>query len=105
VAWYGDTAVQTGHHFMNVRDSVCLVKWFDLFVLETHDDVSSCAESGIFDFSLFDLECENCSMSVGPTHDEGFIPVAIVSDQIGSAWPICVDCAAPMIFPGDWFDR
>ena len=81
------------------------MKWFDLFVLENDSDARSCAEAGVFDFTLFALECENCTMAIGPTGDDGFIPVAIVSDQTGSAWPICVDCAAPMIFPGDWFDR
>lgn len=77
---------------------------FDMFVLESQEDVQTCANTGVFDLALYDLECENCSMAVGPAGDL-FIPVAVVSDQRGASWAICVDCAAPMIFPGDWFER
>ena len=77
---------------------------FDLFVIETPGDARECASAGIFDFTLFDMECENCSMALGPTTD-AFIPVAIVSDATGMSWPVCIDCASSLIFPGAWFDR
>lgn len=96
--------MQTGHHLP--CSWYCEhVQMFDMFVLETYEDAQTCANAGVLDIVLFELECENCSMSVGPAPGDLFIPVAIVTDQRGVSWPICVDCAAPMIFPGDWYER
>ena len=74
---------------------------FDLFVIENPADALECASAGIFDLELFTMECENCMMDVGPTYD-AFVPVVLVTDMSGGSWVTCVDCAVPLIFPGDW---
>lgn len=82
---------------------------YDLFLLETPDDVAACALSGVFDFREFDtIECDNCKLAVG-FWDESFIPFSVVIDHeddlkpLSRAYPICVDCIAPAIMPGLWF--
>jgi hypothetical protein len=80
------------------------VQIFDLFIVETPADALECASAGIFDITLYDMECENCAMAIGPTFD-GFVPIVVVTDLTGtsqSTWATCVDCAVPLIFPGDW---
>ena len=73
-----------------------------MFVIETPADARECASAGIFDLTIDDTECENCSMAIGVTFD-AFVPIAIVSDSSGMCWPICIDCATPLIFPSSWF--
>lgn len=73
-----------------------------MFIVESPDDARLCASSGIFDFALFETECQNCAIAIGPLFDV-WVPTAVVSDQLGRSWPMCIDCASPMIFPGEWF--
>jgi len=73
-----------------------------MFIVETPADAQTCALAGVFDFTLFDMECENCSMAIGPVYDT-FIPAAIISDAAGMSWPVCIDCASSLIFPRAWF--
>lgn len=78
---------------------------FDMFIVETPADARVCALTGVFDIALDRLECENCSMAVGVVADN-FIPVAIITElSSNSVWPVCVDCATPIVFPGDWRER
>jgi hypothetical protein len=74
---------------------------YGLFLIETPEDAALCEESGIYEFLLDEIECENCAMAIGPLAD-AFVPCAVLSGSAGEAWPVCVDCIAPMIFPGDW---
>lgn len=74
---------------------------FDLFIVEGPADALECASAGIFDLTLYNMECENCAMAIGPTFD-AFVPVVVVTDLAGGTWATCVDCASPLIFPGDW---
>lgn len=80
------------------------MKVFDLYVVETPADAHTCALAGVFDFTLFDMECENCAMAVGAVED-AWIPSGVVSSSDGTSWVVCVDCIAPMIFPGAWSER
>jgi hypothetical protein len=83
------------------------VNIYDLFLLETPDDVASCALSGVFDIGPYDLECENCRLSVGICDDEVFIPFSVLVDHddvaLARVYPVCIDCIAPAIMPGMWF--
>ena len=40
-------------------------------------------------------------MVIGPIADE-FFPCAIVSDNEDVTWPICIDCAFPLVYPRQW---
>jgi hypothetical protein len=83
------------------------VKSYILYIIEDAGDALTCANFGVFDFVVGKTECENCGMSIGPL-DEVFVPCAVL---YGSAalldeemWPICIDCIAPLIFPGMWIE-
>lgn len=77
---------------------------YDLYVIEDPGDALHCASTGVFDFEIGGTSCENCGMSIGPL-DETFVPCAVMHESVTlepQAWPICLDCAAPLIFPGAW---
>lgn len=77
---------------------------YDLYVVEDPGDALNCASSGIFDFVIGETECENCGMSIGPL-DEVFVPCAVIHEGDSlqpQSWPVCLDCVAPLIFPGEW---
>lgn len=80
------------------------MKAFDLYIIETPDDARIAAVSGVFDYTLFDMECENCAMALGPV-DNMWIPSGVVMRTDGAAWVVCIDCLAPVLFPGAWADR
>ena len=80
------------------------MRTFDLFIVETLADARVCAAAGVFDFTLFDMECENCAMAVGPVYD-AWVPSGVVMSGDGTTWIVCVDCMSPVIFPGAWSDR
>jgi len=83
------------------------VKSFDLYVIETAEDALKSANAGVYDFVIGDTECENCGLSVGPL-DDVFVPCAVLYGSAAlleeEVWPICIDCIAPLIFPGLWVD-
>lgn len=75
---------------------------YELIILEDPEDAIKVAESGLFDFVINDTECENCGILVGPAA-EAYLPCALMVDNEGEeAWPICIDCAFPSVFPGFW---
>lgn len=74
---------------------------FDIILVENAVDAIIAAQQGIFDFVIDDGECENCGMVIGPIADE-FFPCAIVSDNEDVRWPICIDCAFPLVYPRQW---
>lgn len=84
------------------------MKSYDLYMIESVEDALKSANAGIFDFRIGATECENCGMSIGPL-DDVFIPCAVLYGTKRSfldeeVWPICIDCIAPLIFPGLWVD-
>ena len=77
---------------------------YDLYLVEDSADAANCERHGVYDFVIGGTECENCAMAIGPL-DDVFVPCAVLQtrDKIESAsWPICLDCVAPLIFPGMW---
>lgn len=79
---------------------------FALVVLETVEDAAQVTSAGIFNFPDENAECTNCGMVIGSIPNDNFLPCAVIVDNTAededNAWPICIDCAAPLIFPGDW---
>ena len=76
-----------------------------LYVIEDAQDAITAAKSEIFDFEINTSECENCGMIIGPVDDTFFPCVVIVDtndDVIDDRWSICVDCAAPLVYPNEW---
>lgn len=74
---------------------------FSMYTVETPEDAVLVAQLGIYDLVINDSECENCGMSIGPSLDEFFPLVVIVHDAEETAWPICVDCSSPVLFPDE----
>lgn len=76
---------------------------FGLIVVETAEDAEQTLSAGAFDFSFEKAECANCGMVIGSIPNDNFLPCAVIfSSDTGDAWQVCFDCAAPLIFPGDW---
>jgi hypothetical protein len=53
-------------------------------------------------FIIDGTECANCGMVVGPVASEFFPCVLIVSTEIDDAWPVCLECASPLLYPREW---
>jgi hypothetical protein len=81
------------------------VNVYDLYIVEDAADAAECERHGVFDFVIGATECENCAMAIGPL-DDVFVPCAIIHDAEllleAQSWPVCLDCVAPLIFPGLW---
>jgi hypothetical protein len=73
----------------------------DLFVIEDAKDAIIAAQSDIFDFIIDGTECENCGMMLGPL-GEDFVSCVVVHSGGQDSWPICIDCATPMLFPNEF---
>lgn len=78
---------------------------YDLYLVEDPADAATCERHGIYDFVIGDTECENCAMAIGPL-DDAFVPCVVIQDAEllleAQSWPLCLDCAAPLVFPGLW---
>jgi TPP-dependent indolepyruvate ferredoxin oxidoreductase alpha subunit len=76
-----------------------------LYVIEDSEDAILSAKNGIFDFVIDDSECENCGMVIGPVK-EHFFPCIVIVDTDDKLeidrWAICIDCAAPLVYPNEW---
>jgi hypothetical protein len=75
---------------------------FSIHVLESDEDAAQAKSDGVFNFLYEVPECTNCGMIIGLIPNGVFLPCAILVDQDSVSWPVCIDCAAPLIFPGDW---
>lgn len=78
---------------------------YDLYLVEDSADAAECERHGVFDFVIGLTECENCAMAIGPFNDV-FVPCVVITDSsqgdLAESWPVCLDCVAPLIFPGMW---
>lgn len=77
---------------------------FDLamYVIEDVQDAAKAEHHEIYAFNIDDAECANCGMVVGPSKSEFFPCVIVVSTKMDDAWPICLDCASPLLYPREW---
>ena len=79
---------------------------FELVVIETVDDAMHVASVGVYNFPIDDTECDNCGMLTGPVAGD-FFPCALAAcvDEDGPdverATVLCLDCIAPILFPGE----
>lgn len=76
-----------------------------VYVIEDVQDAATAGRNDIYDFVIDDTECESCGIVVGPSRDEFFPCVVIVDvDEVlgADAWPVCIDCAAPLVYPTEW---
>lgn len=75
-----------------------------VYVVEAYDDIRELAAAGIYDFSHDLDECVNCGMVVAllSALDRVIPCVIIVGIADGEAWPVCLDCASPLLYPQDW---
>lgn len=74
---------------------------FSMYTIETPEDARAAADTGVFDLIIDGSRCENCGMTIGPSIDEFFPCVVICHDAEDEAWPVCVDCCSPVIFPDE----
>lgn len=72
----------------------------DLFVIESAEDAIVSSFNEIYDFIIDGTECQNCSLMIGPL-GEDFIPCVVIHAGDSNSWPICIDCATPLLFPNE----
>lgn len=76
-----------------------------LYVIEDAEDALLAERRDVFEFTINGTDCENCGMVIGPSIDTFFPCVVIVDtdDKLDvDRWAICLDCAAPLIYPNEW---
>ena len=76
-----------------------------VFVIESVEDMIELAQEKIYDFAIDGDECANCGMILGIISTEDTIIPCIVVEVESSAldpWPICLDCASPLLYPQEW---
>ena len=76
-----------------------------VFVIETIEDILELAHEEIYDFSIDGDECANCGMILGILSTEDtIIPCIVVAVEASALdpWTICLDCAAPLLYPQEW---
>lgn len=76
-----------------------------LYVVEDVEDAALAERNEIFEFIIDGSECENCGMVIGPSLDQ-FFPCVVIVDTDEKldvdSWAICIDCAAPLMYPNEW---
>lgn len=73
-----------------------------MYVIEDIDDAIRAEEHEIYSFIIDEEECTNCGLVLGP-HDRTFFPcVVVVGLGEEDAWPLCLDCAGPLLAPKEW---
>lgn len=75
-----------------------------VYVIENAHDALLAERHDVFNFEIDACECENCGIVIGPSLDKFFPCVVIVDIEeiLGDdAWAICLDCAAPLVYPND----
>lgn len=75
---------------------------YTMYVIEDVEHCIIAANKDIYDFVIDDEECKNCGMVVGPYDDMFFPCVILVGEEEEESWPICVECAAPLLYPREW---
>jgi hypothetical protein len=73
-----------------------------MYVVETIEQARTLGDHEIFDFIIDDTECVHCGMVVGPISDKFFPCVIVVASRPDDSWPLCFECAAPLLFPREW---
>jgi hypothetical protein len=76
-----------------------------LYVIEDPEDAILAGKNDVYDFVIDHSECENCGMVIGPSLDTFFPCVVVVDtdDRLDvDRWAICLDCAAPLVYPNEW---
>jgi hypothetical protein len=75
-----------------------------MYVIEDVEDAIEAGHSDVYDFVIDETECENCGMVIGPIEDTFFPCVVIVDTDnsiIDDRWAICLECAAPLVYPNE----
>ena len=75
---------------------------YSMYVIEDAEQCVLAGKKEIYDFTINGTECQNCLMAVGP-YDDVFLPcVILVGHNEDEAWPVCIECAAPLLYPREW---
>jgi hypothetical protein len=73
-----------------------------MYVIEDIEDAARAEAADVFSFIIDETECIHCGMVVGPIFDKFFPCVVVVASGPADSWPLCFECAGPLIFPRDW---
>lgn len=76
----------------------------EVYIVESFEDVLELVEDGVYDFLINGDECVSCGMVIGViSEEESIIPcvVAMAVDLAEVPWTVCLECAAPLIYPSE----
>jgi hypothetical protein len=71
----------------------------ELRVFQNSEDAKAIEAKDLFEFAIDEDECENCGLQVGFSIGR-FYPGAVCIGE-DEDWLVCVECAGPIIFPGE----
>lgn len=73
-----------------------------MYVIEDVQDAARAEAADVYAFVIDEDECIHCGMVVGPFADKFFPCVIVVASSPDDSWPLCFECAAPLLFPREW---
>jgi hypothetical protein len=74
-----------------------------VYVVETLEDAIELGYEDIYDFTIDGDECSNCGMVIGVLSElDQILPCVIITGVNDIGWPICIDCASPLLYPAEW---
>lgn len=77
---------------------LCFMQHLEIHVLETETDIDLALQSGILTVDqLGHTECSECSSGVAYSGEAGFEPFLVVINEHDQDWPVCLDCASPVL--------
>lgn len=78
---------------------LCFMQHLEIHLIETEEDLDLALQSGILNISQADYtECVDCATEVGHAASDGFEPFAVIINEHDQDWPVCTECAAPVLY-------
>lgn len=73
-----------------------------MYVIEDVQDAAKAEAADVYTFVIDETDCIHCGMVVGPISDKFFPCVIVVASRPDDSWPLCFECAAPLLYPREW---
>lgn len=70
----------------------------EIHVIETETDIDLSLQAGILTVDqLGHTQCVECATGVAYSGEEGFAAFAVVINEKNQDWPLCMQCAGPIV--------
>lgn len=71
----------------------------ELLTFQNSEEAKAIEAADLFEFALDEDECENCGRPVGFSADRFSAGAVCIGED--EDWLVCMECAGPVIFPGE----